>query len=185
VKLKLQHIVHTGITIVLIVATSIVILILAAKATDVPAPSVLLGVFVTGTLGGVINNYRRLQKLPLVGSDETLPIRLITFQIYLSPVVAGVFSVILYGLFMANILQGELFPEFSEEALSGAYQNEVRNGLHNFMFAAVPATHLDVAKALVWSFIAGFVENFVPNFIDKIAKTAAESKTADSAELTA
>gem|GEM_PF-5180699 len=35
-----------------------------------------------------------------------------------------------------------------------------------------PATHADVAKAILWAFIAGFSEGLVPNVIDRIVKRA-------------
>ncbi len=124
-----------------------------------------------GTVGGVANNFRRLQKLPERFSvEDRADLRwMMTLQIYVSPLVGALFALVLYITFMAEILQGSLFPTF---ASSDTFTDPVA-----FTDKCLPATNLDAAKVLFWSFVAGFAEGFVPNFIDKAATEAAETPT--------
>jgi hypothetical protein len=99
--------------------------------------------------------------------------RLITIQIYISPILGGVFAYALFLIFMAGILQGTFFPKFQSA-------NEPYETYANFIASIRPETNADVAKAIIWAFIAGFSERLVPNFIDKIAKEAdASSRSKD------
>ena len=123
-----------------------------------------------GAVGGVANNFRRLQKLPL-HDWETLDSTtrwLMTLQIYVSPLIGALFAFVLYGIFAAEMLQGSLFPTFAPDQPEYSTLSEFANKL-------LPATNTDASKALVWAFIAGFAEGFVPNFIDKVAKEAQEA----------
>ncbi|MBI1178420.1 hypothetical protein GC207_13375 [bacterium] len=124
-------------------------------------------IFIAGTVGGVVNNFRRMQKLSLAGAKDSTEMseRLVTIQIYISPFVGGVFAIILYGIFMAGLVQGSLFPSFQSV-------DESFKTFRGFAALSMPATNADMAKALVWAFIAGFSEGLVPNFISKITSDA-------------
>ncbi len=98
--------------------------------------------------------------------------RMVTIQIYVSPFVGGVFAFVLYVIFMAGFLQGSLFPIFA----SG---DEAYKTFSDFAALYVPATNADVAKAIIWAFIAGFSEGLVPNFISKLAKDAGQKDQSD------
>ena len=123
----------------------------------------LLLLFFSGALGGVISTYIRVKSLPLMDKEEAVTRMLAVLQIYITPIIAGIFGFLLYLLFASGLLTGALFPEFSglenpfETAQSMIEQTKVK-------------TNLDGIKALVWSFIAGFSEKMVPNILDKIAK---------------
>ena len=56
-------------------------------------------VAVVGAVGGTANNYRRLQKLSALPPEDITPVpdSMATAQIYLSPVVGGVFPLVLTG----------------------------------------------------------------------------------------
>ncbi len=88
---------------------------------------------------------------------------ILKLQIFLSPIFGGLFAVVLYGVFISGIIQGELFPKFkgAEDSFSTPYE---------FSSNTLPATNADMSKAILWAFIAGFAEGFVPNFIDKLVK---------------
>lgn len=140
---------HIAIAILLVVITTTVTAFLA-KYGLVPWTTLI---FLAGTVGGVVNSFRRIQKLSgtRVWEGNLITTRLITIQIYLSPVVGGVFAIILYGIFMSGFIQSSVFPVF--ESSKEPFKN-----FREFAALSMPATHADVAKALVWSFIAGFSE---------------------------
>ena len=153
---------HLAITIVTVLAITVVA---AWWAVTYTYGSLTLMVFMFGTVGGIANNYRRLVRMP-ISAESSQHGHLVTLQIYVSPLVGGVFAGVLYGLFMSGLVQGSMFPQFSQiETMYDTYS----------LFAAgvEPLHNQDAAKVLVWSFVAGFSETFVPNFIDKAAKEAA------------
>lgn len=153
---------HVGVAIVLVV---LAMTTAAFLARDGRVPWTTL-IFIAGTVGGVVNSFRRVQKLPLRGRESALMTeQLITIQIYVSPFVGGVFAIVLYGIFMSGLVQGSLFPEFAQ----GDTKFET---FRDFAALSMPATHADVAKSIVWAFIAGFSEGLVPNFITKLSKDA-------------
>lgn len=150
------------VTITVVCATGLAGLLLANSEQY---SSLIVMVFMAGTIGGVANNYRRLYLLPtdaavLTDSDAS---RLLTIQLYISPWIGGIFAVVMYGIFAAGALQGELFPEF--QAI-----NERFTTASAFADLLVPATNIDAAKAILWAFVAGFAELLVPNFIDKLTR---------------
>lgn len=161
---------HIAIAIVLVVATMTTTAFLA-KADKVPWTTLI---FLAGTVGGVVNNFRRIQKLPQVRLKQSsvMAERLVTIQIYVSPFVGGVFAIVLYGIFMSGLVQGALFPAFKSADESFAT-------FDRFAALSMPNKNTDMAKALVWAFIAGFSEGLVPNFISKITKDAKEETAAE------
>ena len=161
---------HIAIAIVLVVAamTSAAFL---AKAGLVPWTTLF---FIAGTVGGVVNSFRRIQKLSLVQTKKHSQMTgwLVTIQIYVSPFVGGVFAIVLYLIFMSGLVNGALFPAFQS-----ADQKSFTT-FRDFAALSMPATNADMAKAIVWSFIAGFSEGLVPNFISKITKESSQNTDA-------
>ena len=154
--------IHTGITILAVVLFTTG----AAYLARAGGPFSLV-IFMVGTVGGCANNFRRVQKMTTgsLPKEDLTTRRLITIQIYTSPILGGVFAYALYLIFMAGFLQGSFFPSF--KSATEPYETYA-----NFVALTQPATNADVAKAVLWAFIAGFSERLVPNFIDKIAKEA-------------
>lgn len=150
---------HIAIALVLVVGamTSAAFL---AKFGIIPYEAMI---FVSGTVGGVVNSFQRIQRLATSGVQNYDPVtqRLIITQIYVSPFVGGIFAFVLYIIFMADFVQGPFFPAFE----SGA---QPYTSFSDFAMLFVPKTNADVAKAIIWAFIAGFSEGLVPNFISKI-----------------
>jgi hypothetical protein len=132
-------------------------------------------IFVAGTVGGVVNSFRRIQTLSVSKVRETSAMtgKLIIIQIYVSPFVGGVFAMVLYVIFMSGFVQGSLFPAFTKG-------DSAFTTFREFAAQAMPATNTDMAKAIVWAFIAGFSEGLVPNFISKIAKDVAPKNQLDA-----
>jgi hypothetical protein len=119
--------------------------------------SLLLVVFLTGAAGGVISNYFRIRELPEqnIGTNAII-------QIYVTPLISGLLSWVSYAICLSGFLQGSLFPAFAGS--DAQYEN-----LEQMFSVVKPDTTLDVAKVLLWSFVAGFFEKFIPNILDKIA----------------
>ena len=162
---------HVAIAIILVVAAMTTTAFLAAFGS-VPYETL---VFVSGTVGGAVNSFRRIQKLTTTNVQESSAMteRLVTIQTYMSPFVGGVFAFVLYIIFMAGFVQGSLFPVF-------AAGKETYRTFSDFAAVTIPATNSDVAKAIVWAFIAGFSEGLVPNFISKIVKDADAKNQSDA-----
>jgi hypothetical protein len=162
---------HVAIAIVLVVACMTTSAFLA-KFGLVPYETLI---FVAGTVGGVVNSFRRIQGLTRakVQQPSAMTARLVTIQIYVSPFVGGIFAFVLYLIFMSGFVQGSLFPVFA----SG---QESYKTFRDFAALSVPATNADVAKAIVWAFMAGFSEGLVPNFISKLAKDAGQKNQSDA-----
>jgi hypothetical protein len=84
--------------------------------------------------------------------------------------IAITFATFLYVLFASEIISGDTFPKF-QNVRETDYLYPVR-----FMNDCKLATNQDVAKMLVWAFIAGYLERFVPNIISRI-QTDSEKKS--------
>jgi hypothetical protein len=134
--------------------------------------STLFVVLFTGALGGTANNYLRMRDLP---ADEELSWSpgtrsLAILQLYVSPLLAGLFAVIFYSVLQAKLLEGSLFPRFAD--IPDAEYDPQR--MIQFLWYRQPVDGTECARVIVWSFVAGFAERFVPNIIDRLG---AEAKT--------
>jgi hypothetical protein len=132
-------------------------------------PSNVAVLFAVGALGGVVATYLRIREMP---PEPLFPVdratqALAVMQVYVSAFVAGVFGVIVYVFMFSGILKGDLFPKLTGVDVSG--QNFL-----DFLYAddAQPLHRVDIAKALVWAFVAGFSERLVPNIIDTVVQKA-------------
>jgi len=88
--------------------------------------------------------------------------------------VAIVFAFVLYLMAIGGMIGGDLFPKFVAKAADGATWN-----MERFVTSVDPETYKDVAKILVWSFVAGYSEKFVPNLIGKILEGATVGRGRD------
>lgn len=162
--------IHIAIAIVLVV-TAMTSAAFLAKAALIPWTTLI---FIAGTVGGVVNSFRRLQKLSLSQTRKYSPMTgwLIMIQIYVSPFVGGVFAIVLYLIFMSGLVKGALFPAFNTA------NEQAFTTFAEFAANTMPNTNADMAKAIVWGFIAGFSEGMVPNFISKITKESSQDTAA-------
>ena len=153
---------HLGFVVVASVALGVVALVLLGNTARGLSLSLAYPVALLGSAGGTANAYRRLQRLQATDRSlrEKVPATLAVLQVYLSPVTGAVFALVLYVLFLAGLLQGDLFPHFACAA-------EPFTSFGRFADCG-PSTNSDVAMALVWAFVAGFGEHFVPNVLDHL-----------------
>jgi hypothetical protein len=73
---------------------------------------------------------------------------------------------VIYLLFTSGLLKGDLFPEFET---TGSWEKSI----FKQFFASHPKSTTDVAKLLIWAFIAGFTERLVPDKLNRLAGEAA------------
>jgi hypothetical protein len=130
--------------------------------SDFPIP-IIAFVLVASILGSAINETSEHRRAPI-------PHTRLDLLVYLcwKLLVAFVFAILLYFLFMSKLVTGPLFPEF-QGITAGSESADYKNML-DFMTNAKPKANLDAAKIMVWSFIAGYAERLVPNLISKISK---------------
>ena len=154
--------IHAAVPPVIIILIAIYLLTGVDDETEV---SLLLIVFLVGASGGVTTTYLRLKDIPSDFPRTNLSSQLVRaiVQVYVSPVVAGIFAWVLYGLFVTEIIKGPLFPEFRGTASE-------YDSVKQVFTEVMPVRTLDAAKALLWAFVAGFSEKMVPNILDKLAK---------------
>lgn len=157
---------HLGVVVAVTAALGLLALVLLGNTVAGRSLSLAYPVAVIGSAGGTANAYRRLQRLQATEPTlrEQVPRALAVLQVYASPVVGAVFAAVLYVLFLAGLLQGELFPTFDCAA-------EPFTDFAAFADCG-PSTNSDVAMALVWAFVAGFGEKLVPNVLDRFIAPA-------------
>jgi hypothetical protein len=128
-------------------------------------------IIAAAVLGSAVNQPFR-NDLPAGSSGESHPVIYFLWKCS----VAVVFAFLLYLMFMAGILGGDLFPRFQclEPSAAGNSCGKYID-MARFVTDVDPETNRDVAKLLIWSFIAGFSEKLVPNLITKLGEQASES----------
>lgn len=141
---------HISIVVVLFTITSLVMYLI--RVEDNQNTSLILLIFLAGATGGIINSYIRLRDVPLSQHrdkiDSTSNI-LAIMQIYVSPLVSGLFALVFYLLCISGLIAGELFPKFT------ALEEEFRDVAHIFL-SVKPAHQLDAIKAVMWGGCYGF-----------------------------
>lgn len=132
---------------------------LTGGAEEIPISWFIL---VAAIVGSVVNQPFSEENL------ENGNIGLIVGYILWKVAVSIVFAFALYMIFIAGFISGDLFPRFVKTTIQdgGQYVN-----MKEFVTKVDPESYKDVAKILVWSFIAGFSEKFVPNLIFQIIRT--------------
>ena len=107
-------------------------------------------------LGSLVNQPFRDDK-----DDRSMGLILLILYLAWKSAIASVFAVIVNLIFISGIVSGELFPRFYGADLS--YFDMIQWAL-----SIDPQTNADMAKILLWSFVAGFSEKLVPNMVTKI-----------------
>lgn len=124
-------------------------------AGDIAGVGVL--VFVVGNIGGYVSVHRGVNELK---DAEVIEMSAGWWPIIAPPFVGGILALVMYLLFMANILAGDLFPKFEADENSPV-------GLQSLL--AQHATGMPAyAKLLFWSFVAGFNQKYVVDIINSI-----------------
>lgn len=125
--------------------------------------------FLCGIIGGFVSIQQRIKTV----SDEELTLLTRSwFQVLLIPVFGGVFALVLYCLFLSEIISGSLFPVFYIPAPPNAVPDTAY--MIDVFTKTYPQTGQDLAKFLFWSFVAGFSERFVPQIISNVANKVSD-----------
>lgn len=154
-----SHRLFTGVggLLVVILAVSFLTLML-----DVPGAIGIL-VSATGVLGGFVSIQRRLKEFTR-GDLELFADSWV--YIFLSPLVGGVLALLLYLVFVSELVQSPLFPTFAAD--SGTQEQSVVA-----LFAHHADGYQEYAKILFWSFVAGYSEHFVTDIIGRFEASGA------------
>jgi len=126
-------------------------------------------VFTAGATGGLLSLQRRLQGLPSHGESLSDLVELSgRMTVRFTPVIGGIFAVVLFLLFASGLASGTLFPNLDSQTTA--------IDLRSFMASLQPTTTVDWGKLLVWSFIAGFAERLVPDTLNRLVAKSESSK---------
>jgi hypothetical protein len=120
----------------------------------------IVAVAFSGLIGALISAQQRLQS-----SQTNTVVRVMLLEsgglsTLLSPITGAVFALIMYMLFIGGLVNGDLFPKI--DAPSGG-------NWMTLLLTAAPAGGANLAKLVIWSFIAGFSERLVPDTVDRLA----------------
>ena len=118
-------------------------------------------IIIAAILGSVVNQPFRH------GEPQHETFGWIVGYVFWKSTVSIVFAFVLYMMFIAGLISGDMFPRFVRTTIEtgGQYVN-----MKEFATKIDPESYKDVAKILVWSFVAGYSEKFVPNLISQILK---------------
>jgi hypothetical protein len=130
---------------------------------------ILFMVFTAGATGGLLSLQRRLQSLPSYGESLSDLVELSgRMTVRFTPIIGGVFAIVLFLIFASGLASGTLFPKMPDSA--------TLHDIRGFIEDLEPASTAEWGKLLVWSFIAGFAERFVPDTLDRLIARSEQSK---------
>ncbi|HNY01767.1 MAG TPA: hypothetical protein PKG48_04230 [Bacteroidales bacterium] len=127
--------------------------------------------FMAGIMGGFVSIQQRLKK---IGNEELTLLSESWYQILLIPIYGGIFSLVLYLLFLSGLLEGSLFPVFTTGSAGPGVAAPPLNAttIKDFFSNTYPSTGQDLAKLIFWCFLAGFSERLVPQIITHMGSKA-------------
>jgi hypothetical protein len=138
--------------------------------------TIMIAVIVAGAGGGFVSSLRRLYSFQDIfpRREYVQLFRKMNFYVIaysLVPAVVGMIgAVMVYLMFAAGILKGDLFPEFH-------CATEQCTDFHSFVANWSPKDAAANAKAIVWGFVAGFSERFVPDILNRLGSENAKEKS--------
>ncbi|HZH29856.1 MAG TPA: hypothetical protein VEY11_03760 [Pyrinomonadaceae bacterium] len=133
-------------------------------------------VIFAGIMGGFVSMLQRIQSAPNEG-DALYNLALLSHGwkgISLSPLYGAIFAMLLYVLFTANILQGDVFPQIAprqdmQTATDVPADTSNTQAFESLPFSdTVPANTKAYALLVIWCFIAGFAERLVPDTLNRL-----------------
>lgn len=112
-------------------------------------------IWIAAVLGSLVNQTFRKDQ-------PTLSPRLVVGYFVWKCIISAILALVLYMMFIGELISGDIFPKFIHTTVEqgGSYTN-----MKDFATTIDPESFKDVAKILVWSFIAGYSERFVPNLL--------------------
>jgi hypothetical protein len=150
-------------------------LVLYFDATGRGGVTITVAVIVAGAGGGFVSSLRRLYSFQDVfpRREYVQLFRKMNFYVvaysFVPAVVGMIGAVIVYLVFAAGLLKGDLFPEF--HCASGDCTD-----FHGFVAYWAPKDAAAYAKAIVWGFVAGFSERFVPDILNRLSSESSKEK---------
>lgn len=137
-----------------------------------PLSIACVAALIAGSTGATVSTLIRFQKIdprrdPLMvwlslNRDKTLQ--------WLSPFLGALFGFVFFLLMRSDLLSGDLFPNFEAKH----WQN-VSLGAHGLICsssAECSEVYGDVARLVVWCFVAGWGERLVPDVLNRLADHA-------------
>lgn len=118
---------------------------------------VSLLLFFIGNIGGYVTIHKSLANLK---DGELIELSASWLGIVVPSFVGGILALVLYLLFLSNILSGEIFPQFAAD-------DNVPKGVES-IFAQHATGMSEYAKLFFWSFVAGFNQKYVVDVIDSV-----------------
>lgn len=150
-------------------------LVLYFDVTGRGGVTIMVAVIVAGAGGGFVSSLRRLYSFQDIfpRREYVQLFRKMNFYVAaysLVPAVVGMIgAVMVYLMFAAGLLKGDLFPEF--HCSIGQCTD-----FHAFVSDWSPKDAAANAKAIVWGFIAGFSERFVPDILNRLGSASTKEQ---------
>lgn len=146
----------------------------SADSVYSPQVGAFLPIVFAGILGGIISLQKRLPNLAM---SDLLLLRNSYPYLLLAPLVGGFLATMLYILFLAGLLSGDLFPSFVPD-------EGVNTEIHGMasIFMAHGESYTDYGKLFFWCFLAGYSESFVTNIIGQFESVGAKDNNKTSGE---
>jgi hypothetical protein len=113
-----------------------------------------------GILGGFVSIQQRTKK---ISNRELQLLSKSWFQILLIPIYGGIFSLLLYVIFLSGLISGQFFPTFNFPPIPVTGVNT--SYLQSFLAYTYPSSGQELAKLIFWCFLAGFSERLVPQIM--------------------
>ena len=116
-------------------------------------------IIVAAVVGSVVNEPFRH------GEIQRESARWVVGYVIWKSTVSIVLAFVLYMMFIAGLISGDMFPRFNMTTLDtgGKYVS-----MKEFATKVKPESYKDVAKIIVWSFVSGYSEKYVPNLISQM-----------------
>jgi hypothetical protein len=156
------------------VSVYITLCLLILPTLGVPIEDSVVVLF-AGWTGGVFSSQQRLVADQLGDLRRSKLVSRLFQSALLSPTSGAVFAIILYLFFVSGLLSGQIFPVIDFPTTSD----------HSFSALIKCTSPHDVgelAKLIIWSFIAGFAERLVPDRIDALVGKSTDAKKIDSSK---
>ncbi|MDV7338943.1 hypothetical protein RYZ26_05030 [Terasakiella sp. A23] len=156
------------------------LVLIYSQITEHDLVSTMSVAILAGVLGSMLSSLNRvynfeyndnsIDALNVLSADKTY---LILYAL-VPPLVGAISAGLLYLMFAAGLIQGDIFPIFSCELGPGKCDE-----FQTFLSSWNPKDANDYAKMIFWGAVAGFSERMVPNLIGKMASKVEDTTSPD------